>query len=79
MGEQLFEECACEETGVWEVNDPDDWREGDDWKLPVEDCLDNSRGTLPLPDNVGNPARSENGWPNASQSFSTRACITLKY
>jgi hypothetical protein len=30
---------------------------------------------LPLPDIDGVPTRSENGWPNASQSFSTSACI----
>lgn len=43
---------------------------GDDGKFELDDCLGNSK---PLPDKLGIPARSENGCPNASQSFSTRA------
>lgn len=46
---------------------------GDGGKPPVEDCLDNSKGMLAPPDTVGMPTRSENGWPNASQSFSISA------
>lgn len=73
----LFEVWAWEE-GDWDVYDPDDCRMGDDGKLPVEDCLDSSRGMLALADIVGMPMRSENGWPNASQSFSTSAYIKVK-
>lgn len=65
--------CACEGDGAWDGNEPDAWRIGDGDKLPVEDCRDNSNGMLPLPDAIGIPARSENGWPNASQSFSMSA------
>lgn len=43
------------------MNAPDDWRMGDDGKLLVEDCLDNSKGMLPFPDRDGIPTRSENG------------------
>lgn len=43
------------------MNDPDDWRMGDDGKLPTDDCLHNSIGMLSLPDRVGIPKRSENG------------------
>ena len=41
--------------------EPDGWRMGDVEKLPVDGCLDNSKGMLPLPDTVGIPMRSENG------------------
>lgn len=68
MGELLFEFCAWDEAGGWD----DDWRMGDDG-MPIEDCLDNSEGMLPLPETDGVPIRSENRWPNASQSFSTSA------
>lgn len=52
---------------------PEGWRTGDELKLPVEDCLDNSNDMPSLPDKVGIPIRSENGCPNASQSFSISA------
>lgn len=74
MGEWLFELCAWDETEGWGGIVPDDWRMGGD-AMPVEDCLDNSKDTLPLPETDGVPTRSENGWPNANQSFSTSACI----
>lgn len=51
---------------------------GDGGKPPVEDCLDNSKGMLAPPDTVGMPTRSENGWPNASQSFSISAYSKYK-
>lgn len=70
--------CAWEEPEAWGANEPDDWRMGDDGKLPVEDCLHNSKDISPLPERVGIPTRSENGWPNASQSFSTSACTKKK-
>jgi len=63
--------CAWDGAGG---NVPDDWRIGDDG-MPVEDCLDNSKEMFPLPEIDGVPTRSENGWPNASQSFSTSACM----
>lgn len=56
--------------------DTDSWRrdDDDDEMFGVEECLDNSKGMVPVPDKLGGiPARSENGCPNASQSFSTRA------
>lgn len=43
------------------MKDPADWRLGDDWIFPVEDCLGNSEGMLPLPVIVGMPTRSANG------------------
>lgn len=73
MGEQWF--CAWEDVD-WDV---DDWRTRDEFKLPVDACLVNwNSGTFSLPDTVGIPRRSENGWPNASQSFSTSAWIERK-
>lgn len=74
----MFEVWAWVVVGVWDVYDPDDWRMGDDGKVPAEDCLDSSSGMLALADIVGMPMRSENGWPNASQSFSTSAYIKVK-
>lgn len=56
----MVEVCACE-VEAWDVRDPDGWRMDADEKLPVDDCLDNSKGMLPLPDTVGIPMRSENG------------------
>lgn len=77
MGEQLFDVCPCVVLPAEDVNpDPEGIRNGDDDKLPTEDCLDNSEGVLLIPDTVGNPMRSENGCPNASQSFSTSAYKT---
>lgn len=73
----MLEVCACE-GGAWDASDPDGWRMGDDEKLPLDGCLDNSKGMLTLPDTVGIPMRSENGWPNASQSFSTSAYMKNK-
>lgn len=75
MGEQLFDVWAWGGLEAWDMNAPDGWRKGEEEKLPVEDCLDSSYGMLPLPDMVGMPDRSEKGWPNASQSFSTSACV----
>lgn len=70
MGEQVFDVCPCVELPV-DDPEPEDMRNGD--MLPTEDCLDNSDDALLFPDTVGNPIRSINGCPNASQSFSTSA------
>lgn len=52
--------CAWEELADCEAADPEDWRTGDEGKLPAEeDCLGKSK--LPGPDMLGIPTRSENG------------------
>lgn len=65
MGEQLFAVCECDELPTEDVLG----------RVPVEDCLDNSKCEMLFPCDVGIPSRSENGWPKESQSFSTSACI----
>lgn len=70
--------CEWDEAGGCDENVPADWWTGDGAKFPVEGCLDNSKGMLPVPETDGIPTRSENGWPKASQSFSTSACIRKK-
>lgn len=73
MGEELFDVCECEEFPAEDENPDPELRIGDVEILPVEACRDKSEGVLLLPDIVGMPIRSANGWPNANQSFSTRA------
>lgn len=78
MGEELFDVWPWLVLPADDVNpEPEGILNGDDDKLPTEDCLVNS-GMLLFPDNVGNPMRSANGCPNASQSFSTSTWQTTK-
>lgn len=71
MGEQLFDVCAWDEAPVEDV------RIGDVVAFAVDNCRVKSEEVLLCLD-VGMPMRSENGWPNASQSFSTRTFRQLQ-
>lgn len=73
MGEQLFEVCECNELLAEDWGPKEEVLIGGVEIFPTEDCLGNSNGVLLFPDVVGIPIRSENGCPNASQSFSTSA------
>lgn len=75
MGEELFDVWDWPEVVLdVDTDDPKAPLFGELLKVPREGCLSSSNcDPLLLSVIVGTPIRSANGWPNASQSFSTRA------
>ena len=73
IGEELFDVWDWAEALEDGPDGPRAFLLGELLKFPREGCLNSSYCDPPFSATVGTPILSANGWPNANQSFSTRA------